>query len=241
MSDDIIIWQDTTPGLRRTLSRRGFVRAALAVSIALNEKGWCADEQFQFNPKEAKMNSRLYTFVGGEGGPWKITKSKIIIGEELPLARRLDIVNGPVRPTPAGARWLLRGVTSNDRYVTRTEKDELVAKQAPLGRPEANHGVLIPIRKNAKWWALTPDERRKIFEDQSHHTATGLRYLPAVARRLHHCRDLGEAEPFDFLTWFEFAEDDSAAFDRLLGELRATEEWKYVEREVEIRVIRDAA
>src|SRR5262245_3273230 len=27
--------------------------AALSVSIALNEKGWCADQQTQFNPKEA--------------------------------------------------------------------------------------------------------------------------------------------------------------------------------------------
>jgi hypothetical protein len=26
-----------------------------------------------------------------------------------------------------------------------------------------------------------------------------------VARRLHHCRDLGESEPFDFLTWFEYS------------------------------------
>ena len=26
--------------------------------------------------------------------------------------------------------------------------------------------------------------------------------LPAIARRLHHCRDLGESEPFDFLTLF---------------------------------------
>ena len=135
MSDSINIWQDTTPGLRCTLSRRCFVRAVFAVSIALNEKGWCPDEQAQLNPKEAKMNSRLYTFVGGDGGPWKITQSKTIIGEELPLARKLDIVNGPVRPTPQDARWLLRGVTSNDRYLTRSEKDELVAKQPPLGRP----------------------------------------------------------------------------------------------------------
>jgi hypothetical protein len=47
-----------------------------------------------------------------------------------------------------------------------------------------------------------------------------------VTRRLHHCRDLGEHEPFDFLTWFEFAE------------LRASEEWKYVDREVVIRLAR---
>src|SRR2546428_7160638 len=32
-------------------------------------------------------------------------------------------------------------------------------------------------------------------------------YLPAIARRLYHCRDLGE--PFDFLTWFEYAPADA--------------------------------
>jgi hypothetical protein len=63
-------------------------------------------------------------------------------------------------------------------------------------------------------------------------------YLPAVARRLHHARDLGE--PFDFLTWFEFAPSHAPAFDALLAELRASEEWRFVEREVEIRLIREA-
>jgi hypothetical protein len=63
-----------------------------------------------------------------------------------------------------------------------------------------------------------------------------LEYLPAVARRLHHCRDLGE--PFDFLTWFEFAPTDTVAFDELVERLRETEEWSYVDREVDIRLTR---
>lgn len=92
----------------------------------------------------------------------------------------------------------------------------------------------------AEWWSLPQDERRKIFEESSHHVAIGLNYLPAVARRLHHCRDLGESEPFDFLTWFEYALSDSPAFDKLVGELRASEEWKYVDREIDIRLVRGA-
>jgi len=67
-----------------------------------------------------------------------------------------------------------------------------------------------------------------------------LKYLPAIARRLHHCRDLGAAEPFDFITWFEFAPPAAPAFEQLLAELRATEEWRYVEREVDIRLVRAA-
>jgi chlorite dismutase len=107
-----------------------------------------------------------------------------------------------------------------------------------LGRPTATHAALIPIRKSAKWWDLSQDERRAIFEEKSKHTAVGLKYLPAFARRLHHCRDLGEAEPFDFVTLFDFAKDDAKAFDDMLAEMRASEEWKYVEREVDIRLER---
>ena len=113
-----------------------------------------------------------------------------------------------------------------------------MAVQESLGRPAASHAALIPIRKSAAWWQLTQDERRAIFEQSSRHTAIGLRYLPAVARRLHHCRDLGEDEPFDFLTWFEFAPADAAHFDELLAALRATPEWDFVEREVEVRLER---
>ena len=109
--------------------------------------------------------------------------------------------------------------------------------QAALGRPEATRAALIPIRKNAAWWNLAQDERRAIFEERSRHIAIGRDYLPAVARRLHHCRGLGG--PFDFLTWFEYAADAEPAFDAMLVRLRETEEWCYVEREVDIRLTRD--
>jgi chlorite dismutase len=162
-----------------------------------------------------------------------------VVGDGLADVGRLSIVAGAVAEAPRGANWMLRGLTSNERYVHRPEKDRLVAKQPDLGRPEAICAALIPIRKNASWWGLTQDERRRIFEEKSNHIKTGLEYLPAVARRLHHCRDLGESEPFDFLTWFEYAPSESAAFDRLVAELRASEEWTYVDREIDIRVVRE--
>lgn len=186
------------------------------------------------------MNPRLFTFIGGDVGAWSVIACKAVIGEPLPTVARLDIINGNVA-LPKDAAWILRGATSNERYATRAEKDQLVAVQATLGRPEATHSALIPIRKNAAWWALTQDERRAIFEDRSHHVQTGLKALPAVARRLHHCRDLSESEPFDFLTLFDYAPADSAAFEDMVGELRATEEWKFVDREIDIRLIREAA
>ena len=71
----------------------------------------------------------------------------------------------------------------------------------------------------------------------AHHIASSLKYLPTIARQLYHSRDLGE--PFDFLTWFEYAPADANAFEELVGTLRATEEWRHVEREVDIRMERE--
>jgi hypothetical protein len=186
----------------------------------------------------AAVNPRLFSFVGGKVGGWSVVSATAVVGDPLPEVDRLDIVTGAVAPLPEGGKWILHGVTSNDRYVTRDEKNVLIMKQAALGRPESTHAALIPIRKSAKWWALTQDERRAIFEEKSKHNAIGLKYLPGVARRLHHCRDLGEAEPFDFLTLFDYSKGDAGAFDDLVAALRATEEWKYVEREVDIRLVR---
>ena len=187
------------------------------------------------------MSTRLFSFMGGDTGLWRVAEMEVIVGEPLSAARRLEIASGSEIPSDPQAAWVLRGITSNERYVVREERNQIVAKQLDLGRPEATCAALIPIRKNDVWWALTQDERLSIFKEQSHHTRIGLRSFPELARRLHHCRDLSEHEPFDFLTWFEYAPAQEAAFNKLLAELRAIEEWKYVDREIDIRLVREEA
>lgn len=186
-----------------------------------------------------EMDTRLFAFVGGDSGLWRIVGTETIVGKSLPEAKRLNVISASELQPETNAPWVLRGITSNERYVMREEKNEIVVKQQGLARPEATCAALIPIRKNAAWWELTQDERRSVFE-KSKHIQIGLNYLPAVARKLYHCRDLSENEPFDFLTWFEFAPTHEAEFNALLSELRATEEWKYVDREVDIRLVREA-
>lgn len=188
------------------------------------------------------MSTRLFSFIGGDTGLWRVAKMEVIVGEPLPAAKRLEIVTGSESPSNPNAAWILRGITSNERYVVREEeRSQIVAKQLSLGRPEATCAALIPIRKNAAWWALTQHERQSIFEQQSMHAQIGLKYFPELARRLHHCRDISESEPFDFLTWFEYTPAQEATFDKLLAALHTTTEWKYVERELDIRLVRDAA
>ena len=177
------------------------------------------------------------TFRGGQSGAWRVTLLSPVKGPALAAVPALSITHSPsiaLPILPSATSWRVAGVASHVRYVERAEKEQLAAGEAPLGRKEATRAALIPIRKSAAWWELTQDERRKIFEDKSRHIADSLKYLPAIARQLYHCRDLGE--PFDFLTWFEFAPEHADAFEELVAMLRATEEWNFVEREVDVRL-----
>lgn len=182
--------------------------------------------------------SNHFSFIGGQQGPWRITQITPVVGASLAHVPNLQVMQAPKQSLAYHGDWLLQGFTSNVRYAERHEITQLKARQEPLGRPEALMAALIPVKKNAAWWMLSQDERRSVFETQSNHTAIGLDYLPQIARQLHHSRDLGE--PFDFLTWFEFAPAHEADFNQLLKRLRASPEWAYVEREVDIRLVRQS-
>jgi hypothetical protein len=188
------------------------------------------------------MPARLFSFVGGDAGPWRIAKMKAIVGEPLANARMIKVTSSSDIPSDSHAVWVLHGITSNERYTVPSEdRKQIVSRQMGLGRPEATCAALISIRKNTTWWALTQNERQSVFEEQSRHAKIGLGHFPELARRLHHCRDLAENEPFDFLTWFEYEPAEEAVFNQLVDELRATAEWKYVDREVDIRLVRQDA
>lgn len=165
-------------------------------------------------------------------GLWRVVSCATITGGAATFDGRLVVTDHEI----ANAA-VLRGVASNVRYATRRELADLRAVQEGLGRPNARCAALIPIKKSEAWWTLAQDERREIFEEQSRHHTIGLRYLPEIARKLFHCRDL--AEPFDFLTWFEFAPEHEMMFNTLVAELRASREWAFVTREIDIRLRRE--
>src|SRR5262249_46324046 len=146
------------------------------------------------------------TFRGGQSGAWRITLNSAVKGEGLAAVPALTITQGASIALPllrSATSWRLAGVAGEVPYGGKAGKEQLGQQQAPLGRKEASFAALIPIRKTAAWWELSQDERREIFEAKSHHISGTLKYLPQVARQLFHCRDLGE--PFDFITWFEYA------------------------------------
>jgi hypothetical protein len=95
------------------------------------------------------MRPLLVTFVGGEQGSWAIEWIETVAGAPLERALRLEVMEGEgagrLDRKPA---WALRGVTSNERYVSRVEHRALVAGQEPLGRVESTRAALIPITKS---------------------------------------------------------------------------------------------
>lgn len=187
---------------------------------------------------QAPASSRATTFVGGKTGRLLVVSHTTISGEPIERVDAVDMIAGFVKEPPAEAIWTLRGVATNDRYTTRAEKTTLIRKQAPIGRPEAILSALVLLRKRSEWWALTQDERREILEEDLHHIAIGLRYLPAVARRLLHCRDLEDQAPFDFLAYLDYAPVDGVAFDDMMDLFRKTKEWAFMDREIDIRLAR---
>lgn len=175
------------------------------------------------------------SFVGGASGPWHVLRVQPVIGPGLPSVARLRMVEGPITGEPVG-EWTLHGVVSNLRYTTAAEASALGAIQSGLGRPEADRAALIPLCKSAEWWRMAQDERRAVIEEKSGHITLGLKHVGAIARRLHHGREI--SAEFDFLTWFEYPAAASDDFEALVAQLRASAEWDWVEREVDIRLAR---
>jgi len=171
-------------------------------------------------------------------GDWRITNVVNHSGAGLRPASHISIANGPLSRIPVGTSWVLRGVVNNTRYVTREDRCDGAICQTKAFSDEMPCAALIAIRKSDAWWNLTRSDRRDIVEERSRRITDGFALFPAIARRFQYSRDLGE--PFDFVTWFEYDPSDVSIFDELVNVLRTSEEWNYVEREIEFRLLRDS-
>lgn len=136
------------------------------------------------------------------------------------------------------AEW--RGMVRHLQYTVQAHRQELQQLSAKEYGLDHTTAVLIPIRKSAEWWALAQDQRQEHFRKPSareNHSTIGHRYASQIYRKLYHCRYLEPLPEYDFLTYFEFPEDDTPVFKEILKSLRDLDlnpEWKFVDREVEI-------
>jgi len=56
-------------------------------------------------------------FAAGSTGRWRIERLDAVVGDPLPPAGRLAVLEGDERSPLVDASWVLHGVTSNERYV----------------------------------------------------------------------------------------------------------------------------
>lgn len=115
------------------------------------------------------------------------------------------------------------------------------AKGRSSGRVTQN-AIIIPIRKNADWWAMDPLERHQFFyphydrrtgRNVPGHAALGRDAAPRILRRVFYNPN-GEGRPgeWDFISYFECTDDDLDLFDRTLDAMRDVSrnpEWRFVD------------
>jgi len=98
--------------------------------------------------------SNRFAFVAGDMGAWRIMSMRTVFGTRLSPASHLNFLAAERLTPETRSAWILLGLVSNVRYLTRPELTALRAKQEPLGRPAARRAALIPIKKTAEWWEL---------------------------------------------------------------------------------------
>jgi hypothetical protein len=103
------------------------------------------------------------------------------------------------------------------------------------------NAIVIPIRKTREWWEKDPLDRNAFFYPHTDrasgapvkgHARAAEAGISTVFRRLYHNPDgYGRQNEYDFITYFECADDDLPVFDnvcRALRDERQNPEWRYV-------------
>jgi chlorite dismutase len=103
--------------------------------------------------------------------------------------------------TPFGqylsSRTILNGLSKKANYVPGFPDALKTELKAPS--ESGPYAAVIPIRKDADWWALPQDQRLAMMQE---HTEAALPYHKTVKRKLYHSTGLDD---FDFITYFETA------------------------------------
>jgi chlorite dismutase len=117
---------------------------------------------------------------------------------------------------------IMHGLTKKANYAPGFPdqmKADLKAASEPGPKPYA---IVIPIRKNADWWALDQDKRTALMKE---HTDAALPYQKTVKRKLYHSTGLDD---LDFITYFETSKLED--FHSLILSLEQVKEFQYARR-----------
>lgn len=115
------------------------------------------------------------------------------------------------------------GLTKQALYAPAFPESMKKALQAPAPDAGTNsYAIVIPVRKDAEWWALDQDTRATLMQE---HTQAALPYMNTVKRKLYHSSGLDD---FDFITYFET--DKLEDFHSLIRALEQVKEYRHDRR-----------
>ena len=185
------------------------------------------------------MNSPSFSFVAGDRGRWEVTSVAPVIGETLEWVPFLEIRNEYLMNVPVDFSWLLRGITSTRRYTNNVQQVNTMAAQPQLGRPEATCAALIPVRKSREWWDMTFEERKQIFESNSIRYPK-IRTVRNICPASHASSTIAVIWASRLISWHgSNTRPRTPLLSRILSQLSGLQkEWKYVDREVDVRLVR---
>jgi len=135
-----------------------------------------------------------------------------------------------------GGVSVLRGTVRPMQYTGGAMHEFAYAHQRTQGSGDAMpNAFLLPLKKRPEWWAKDWMERHTYFlpryEDgrmvSEGHPLAAAAGIPALMRRTYRC----DADPYDFLTYFECADADVATFHAVcaaLRDVRRNPEWRFV-------------
>jgi hypothetical protein len=202
-----------------------------------------------FDAEGARENQQLesmqFLVADGEMHPdAPISAARYVVQVSGKYRPRLQEVENDLRRRIGdGASFLsLEGAERAPRYTSAELHDFAYKRAAPrrTGRQSAC-AIILPMSKSPAWWSQGALERHAFFYphiDQTTgcpvqgHARAAEEGIPTLYRRLFHNPDGYQREgEYDFITYFECAQDDLPLFNRVHEALRDTSrnpEWRYV-------------
>jgi chlorite dismutase len=115
---------------------------------------------------------------------------------------------------------IMNGMSKKANYVPGFSDQMKADLKAPS--ESGPYAIVIPIRKNADWWALDQEKRAAMMKE---HTEAALPYHKTVKRKLYHSTGLDD---LDFITYFETSKLED--FHNLILALEKVKEFQYTRR-----------
>lgn len=198
-----------------------------------------ADGSREAQPKETIQFLAVDAARGRDG----IAAAPFVVHISANYRPRLDEVVADLRRRlgDAAAVNVLDGAERAPRY-SSAEMHKYAYKPA-LARQSgrvARNAVIVPMSKTAEWWEKSALERHSYFYPHANgngapakgHATAAEAGIPKIFRRLYHNPDgYQRQDEFDFITYFECADENLPVFDNICRALRdqhQNPEWKYV-------------